>query len=173
MTDRRLGFWSGMPGHLKIRAVCFTLYFLIAAVIFTQMPLLGGALLILPGLWYLLKNWVIDQFAGTTDLDRNDTLSGYTLNYLFDRASNLTRAIVGVLILGTAAVGLGWVSTEDLRLKAAEPTLTERVTDAAGSAVEATKDTTSGWAASAKETTSGWVSGVKSWFGDAPEADTE
>lgn len=170
--ENKSGFWSGMPRPLRIRAVCFALYYLIAGLVFTQSPVLGIIVFVLPGFWYLLKNWIIAEFFGVTDLERADTLTGYTVSYIFNRASNLTRAIVGIAVLLLVAFGLGWTSTEDLRLKAAEPTLTERVTDAAGSAVEATKETTGGWAASAKEKTGGWVSAAKGWFGDDSEDET-
>ena len=168
----KVGYWSGMTGSLKIRAVCFALYFFVAAVIFTQRPILGTVLLVLPGFWYVLKNWVIAEFFGRTELERNDTLTGYTLGYIFNRASNLTRALVAGLAIVLAMFGLGWVSTEDLRLKAAEPTLTERVSDATGSAIDATKETTGGWVGAAKETTGGWVSAAKGWFSDDSEVET-
>lgn len=157
----RNGYWSGMPIDLKGRAVGWGIYYLIALGMFTQSALLGGALLLAPSFWYVAKNLITSEFAGRLDLDRRDTLSGYTLHYLWN-ASVVVRIVLTVLGLGLVLFGLGWISTEDLRLEAAKPTITERVTGAAGSALVATK-----------ETSGGWVETAKSWFdrGEGDDAD--
>lgn len=172
-TQRRAGFWSGMPVDLKGRAIGWAVYYLIAAGIFTQNAILGIVLLVAPGLWYVIRNAFFAEIGSNLDVERKDTVSGYVTSYLWN-ASIYTRG--AMIVLGSVLVlfGLGWISTEDLRLKAAEPTLTEQVTGAAGSVVEATKETTGGWASSAKEKAGGWVSSAKGWFSDdAEEVDAD
>jgi len=159
--ERAPGYWSGMTTAHKVWALIAALYFGAAAYIFLQLPIHGAILFVAPGFWLVTRNALQQR--------KHNTLSAYTLSYLLNRASGLTRALVSTIILGTALAGLGWVSTEDLRVKAAEPTLTERASSAAATAVEATKDTTSGWAASAKETTDGWISTAKGWLSDDSE----
>ncbi len=160
---RRKGYWSGMPTDLKGRAVAWLVYYLIAAAIFPQNAILGIALLVLPGLWYLGKNWLYVEFSAATDLERKNTLSGYTVSYLWN-SSIYVRAVIAVCSLILVTISLGWISTEDLRLEAAKPTVTERVVGAAGTAVDATKEVTGGWVNATKEKTGGWIEGAKSWF---------
>ncbi len=78
-----------------------------------------------------------------------------------------------MIALGSGLVlfGLGWISTEDIRALAGKPpTITERVTDAAGSAVAATREKSGEIAEATKETTGGWISTAKGWFvDDEPE----
>ena len=172
-TTHRKGFWSGMPVDLKGRAIGWSIYYLIAVAIFTQNAILGIILLAAPGLWYVIRNAFFAEVGSSLDVERKETLSGYVVSYLWN-ASIFARGIM--IALGSVLVlfGLGWISTEDMRLKAAEPTLTEQVTGAAGSAVEATKETTAGWASSAKEKAGGWVASAKGWFrDDEDEAETE
>lgn len=154
----RVGFWSGMPTNLKSRAFCWTIYYLLAAFVFTREAILGIVLLLLPGFWYVAKNWLLGEIGRTLDAERKDTLSGYLVRYLFGAAPVFVRVAVGVLTLVTVLLGLGWISTEDLRIEAAKPTLTERVTGAADAAVEATK-----------ETTGGWIDTAKGWFKKDPD----
>ena len=164
-SAQRKGFWSGMPVDLKGRALGWVIYYLIAAWLFSQKPILGIVLLAAPGLWYVVRNLLVAEVGGDLDVERKDTLSGYVVRYLWN-ASLITRG--ALIAIGSFLVlfGLGWISTEDLRLKAAEPTLTDQVTGAAGSLVETTKETTGGWASSARETAGGWVSTAKGWFSD-------
>ncbi|MEO1024376.1 MAG: hypothetical protein AAFX07_02325 [Pseudomonadota bacterium] len=160
------GFWSGMSSGLKAWTIAALLYFGVSAYLFLKEPILGTVLFVLPAFWILAKNYLLAHLFLKTDFERANTLSGYTINFLLFRASTLTKTITGVALLGAVIFGLGWVSTEDLRLEAAKPTLTERVTGTASAAVNATTDSTRGWAASAKETTGNWVSTAKGWFSD-------
>lgn len=148
---KRKGYWSGMPTDLKGRAIGWAIYYLIAAAVFTQNAILGIALLVAPGLWYIVKNLILSELGGNTDVERKDTLSGYTIRYLWN-ASIFVRAAMVVTGLFVVLGGLGWISTEDMRVEAAKPTITERVTGAASAAVEATKEKTGGWIDTAK----GW-----------------
>ena len=149
--SRRNGYWSGMPTNLKARAIGWTVYYVAAAAIFTQNAILGIALMVVPGLWFVLKNWVISEFGGNSDPERKITLSGYTIRHLWN-ASLFTRGVMAVTGLGVILFGLGWISTEEMRIEAAKPTLTERVTGAASGAVAATKEKTGRWV----ETAKGW-----------------
>lgn len=160
------GYLSGMPRRLRVWLVVAVFYYTLAGIVFLNEPLLGALLLLLPAFWTLAKNWVLGNVFLTSDVERSSTLFGYTVDYLFDRASRFTRTIVGTLFLLAVALGLGWVSTEDLRLKAAEPTLTERVTGAANAYAKATKETTAGWATATKRKAEAWVSTAKGWFSD-------
>ena len=160
---RRKGFWSGMPTDLKGRAVAWLVYYLIAAAVFSQNAILGIALLVLPGLWYLGKNWMLGEMSLNTDLERKDTLSGYTVSYVWNSSIYVRAVMVGGSLL-LVMTSLGWISTEDLRFEAAKPTVTERVAGAAGTAVEVTREKTGGWVDATKETTGGWVDTAKGWF---------
>ena len=172
MTGHTVGYWSGMPGHLKIRAVCFALYFLIAAVIFFWEPILGTTLLVLPGIWYVAKNWLFAYFWIRTDMERPTTLSGYTVDHLLNKLSTGTRATLGTVFGLLVLFGLVWTSTEELR-KPEPPTLTERVSGATDRAVEVTKEVTGSAVDATKDTTRGWYATAKRWFAsdeeEAPE----
>lgn len=152
MSNRK-GFFDGMPDGMQIRLVAWIVYFVLCGFAFLQNPILGGALFLLPLFWFVLKNWVLAHFGGTTDFERKDTAIGYTLNYVFFRAAVPVRILSGLGLVAVVLFGLGWVSTENLRFEAAKPTLTERVSTATGNAVDATK-----------EKTGGWVDGIKGWF---------
>jgi len=153
MNDRskNSGFWAGMPTDMKGRAVAWVVYYLIAAVIFSQNSILGIVLLVLPSFWYVGKNLLLGELALTTDLERKSTLGGYTVSHLWN-SSIYVRAVMLVCAALLVMFSLGWISTEDLRAEAAKPTISERVVDATGSAVESTKEKSAGWAATAK----GW-----------------
>ena len=152
MTIRK-GFFEGMPDGMQIRFVAWLVYFAVCGFVFFQYPILGGALFLLPIFWFVAKNWVLTYVGGRTDLERSDTVIGYTLDYLFFDAPLPVRIVSAVTAIALVVFSLGWVSTENLRFEAAKPTLTERVSTATGNAVDATK-----------EKTGGWIDGVKGWF---------
>ena len=76
-----------------------------------------------------------------------------------------------VSLLAMALGGLGWLGTEDLREEAAEPTLTERISESASGMAEGAAAKAGAVADATKETTTGWFATAKGWFiGDpAPE----
>ena len=81
-----------------------------------------------------------------------ETSTGYLLRYLW-RVPRLSQVLLSVVLCVAIIAGLGWISTEKMRVAAKEPTLSERVTTAAEDATEATR-----------ETAGGWLSTAKSWF---------
>ena len=183
MSNRK-GFFEGMPEGAQIRLVAWVLYFFVAAVLFFQNPLIGGTMFVLPVIWFAMKNLVLIHFGGRTDLERNETVIGYTLSYLMFDAPMPVRVISGVAMIVAVLFSLGWVSTENLRAEAAKPTLTERVSTATTDAIDATKEktgalvTSAGDATSAavdatKETTSGWWGKAKGWWKGDEAAPTQ
>ena len=169
------GYWSGLSDGLKIWFVVAVLYLVIAGAVFLINPIVGAVLFVAPAFWSLAKNYLIANLFLSADFERTNTLSGYTADFLLFRASTTTKFVTGGGLMVAVVVGLGWVSTEEFRIETAKPTLTERVTNATGQAVDTTKETTRSWAASAKQTTGNWVSAAKGWFNDneAQTADSE
>ena len=183
MTNRK-GFFEGMPDGMKIRLFAWIAYFVLCGFFFLNSPILGGAMFLLPLFWFVSKNWVLAFLGGRTDLERSDTAIGYTLDYLFFHAPVPVRILSGLAAVAIVVFGLGWVSTENLRLKAAEPTFSERISTATGDAIDATKEktgelvTSAGDATSAavdatKETTNGLWSKAKDWWAGDENAPAE
>ncbi len=141
------GFWSGLPASLKLRATGWAVYYSAAAAAFLWNPIYGALLLVGPSLLFILKNWISGQ-------DQTGPLTAHITTHVWGRWNVFARLGLGLAIIATVTVALGWVATADMRLEAAEPTLTEQVGDAASASVEATKETASGWWDTAK----GWFS---------------
>ena len=141
------GFWSGLPTGLKVRAIGWAAYYSAAAGAFLWNPIHGALLLVGPSLLFILKNWI-------TGTDQTGLLTAHIATHIWGRWTVLARLALGLAIIATATLALGWVATNDMRLAAAEPTLSEQVTDAASASVEATRETASGW----WETAKGWFS---------------
>ena len=159
MTNRQ-GYWSGMPGNMKLRAVFWALYYIVSAVIFVKQPILGALLLVVPAFWCLFWNWLRAEMSFKTDIERGDTLLGYTLGHILNQFSATTRMVLGSVFSIAVLAGLVWVSTEDMRQPPEKPSISERVSGA----VDVTKEKTGGWIDGAKETTGGWVASAKGWF---------
>lgn len=158
MSERQ-SYWSGMSPRMKARLVVLSCYLLFSLGVFSQTPILGVVLLVVPILWMILALWISGEtglafgpFSGS-----KDTLLGYSLRYLWE-ASVLSRVALAILGLVLVVGGLGWISTENMRAEIAKPTLTERATGIVGAAKDATSETTSGWIASAK----GWFGSKES-----------
>ncbi|MEM6387073.1 MAG: hypothetical protein AAF718_12645 [Pseudomonadota bacterium] len=154
MAPKR-GFWSGMTLQLRFRWFLGLGYIVAAIYVASSAPLLGVTLLMLPVFWSVLVIWTGSE-AGVSygPHSRNrETAFSYTIKYLW----NVSRGLKALLaLLGVAAVigGLGWISTENLRVAASEPTLTERAVSTADAAAERTR-----------ETARNWYSTVTGWFG--------
>ncbi len=147
------GFWSGMPAGIKVRFVIGLVFLAVALVVLSQAPLAGIALLMLPILWTVFVIWLgIESGVGFGPFSqKRETAFSYTLRYVW-HASRLARTIFATLVAVIVVGGLGWISTEGLRVEAAKPTLTERVTQTADAATESTRKSVGGWVAKAK----GW-----------------
>lgn len=152
MSDHQ-GYWSGMPAKTKARLTILVVYLVVALVVFSQNPILGTLLLVLPILATVFMLWLSGETGHGFGpfSDRKDSVLGYTMRYLWNRSA-FTRSVLAVGGFIAVVGGLGWLSTEDMRAEAAKPTLTERAASVAESATEATKETASGWFDTAK----GW-----------------
>ena len=169
-SDAPRQFWRDMPTELKARLMGWTIYWLIVAWMVSQGMLLGIALLVAPGLWWVAKSWFLDDFLGIGVMSDKPSLASYTLNFLWE-SSLYVCAFVVVSLIAAALGGLGWLGTEEMRAEAAKPTLTESVAEAAQSAKEgavgmavAARDTAGDLADGTRETTKSWFATAKGWF---------
>lgn len=161
-----LGFWAGMPTRLKARLMGWSIYWAFAIWLTALGSLIGIALAILPLFWFLAKAWIFDSFL---ELDgRGVGLLDYTLGHIWN-ASAIIRTAFLTVCLCLALGGLWWFGTEDLRKAEAEPTLMERISDGASTALDATAETSG----AALETTKGWLDRAKGWFADDEEPPAE
>ncbi|MEO0915696.1 MAG: hypothetical protein AAFY31_01745 [Pseudomonadota bacterium] len=154
-------FWADMPTNIRLRMGIGALYLIASGLLFTVNPLIGISTLMLPILWTVFVIWIGSESGlsfGPHSRAR-ETASGYLVRYLW-RASRPMK--FGVVVLGTCLVlgGLVWISTEGLRVKEAEQTLTGRAADLADRA-----------AVSTKETASRWYEGAKGWFTFGEDSD--
>ncbi|MDJ0638067.1 MAG: hypothetical protein QNJ20_04475 [Paracoccaceae bacterium] len=147
MDQMENGFWSALPTGLQMRAIGWAAYYSAAAGAFLWNPIYGALLLVLPSLLFVLKNWISGQ-------DQTGPLTAHITTHIWGRWHVVARLGLGIAIIASVTIALGWVATADMRLEAAEPTLAEKVGGAASASVEATKETASGWWDTAK----GWFS---------------
>ena len=147
------GFWQGMPADLKGRLVFWFLFLVVALFVISQAPIVGIVLLVLPVLWTVLSVWFGGNAGMSLGPNRGgrETVLGYVSRHLWGASAfmRIAMSLAGVLLVVS---GLAWLSTENMRAKAAELTLTERASVAAEKTTSATVDTTKGWFATAK----GW-----------------
>lgn len=155
-TNTHSGYWSGMSPRLKFRTCSALFYAAFALFVASQWPLFGILLLTAPVLWTVLVIWIgsEDGVSFGPYARTRDTAFGYALRYVW-LGSRLSQWLCVTLVLAATVVGLGWISTEDMRAERATPSLTERASDAAISVSDATRETATGWFATAK----GWFVG--------------
>ncbi|MEO1537389.1 MAG: hypothetical protein AAFR73_06630 [Pseudomonadota bacterium] len=144
-----------MPGGLRIRFIVSVLFLAAVGAVLYVSPIAGIVLFTLPILWTVFVIWTGSEAGvsfGPYSRTR-ETVFSYTLRYLWN-ASTLVRIAVSVLLSAVFIGGLVWMSTENMRAKAVEPSITERAKTAAVSATEVSKEVAVGWFATAK----GWFS---------------
>lgn len=112
----------------------------------------------MPMLWFTFKSWFLIEVLHIWE-PGEPGLASYTLDYVWG-SSIYVRSFVVISFVTAALGGLGWIGTAELREDWAKPTVTERVSEAAGSV----KDTAGDMAESAAEAGQGWWATAKSWF---------
>ncbi|MGR3514808.1 MAG: hypothetical protein ACU0GG_18770 [Paracoccaceae bacterium] len=155
-TNTHSGYWSGMSPRLRVKTALGLMYLIASMFVMSQAPLLGIMLLTVPILFTVLVIWIgsEDGVSFGPYARKRDTAFSYTLRHIW-QGPCLLRWLCGILILTATVVGLGWISTEDMRAEQAAPSLAERASDAATSVSDTTRETARGWFATAK----GWFVG--------------
>lgn len=167
--DTGHSYWAGMTTRLKIRLLVWTIYWTLALWLIYLGSLTGVLMVIAAVFWMLAKVWILNSFL---ELDRHDSkgLLDYTLGHIWTKSVYVRSFFMSATVVAALAA-LGWFGTEDLRIEASAPTLSERISDNAGSLAIGTFEKVSNAAEATKDTTKWWIATAKGWFAsDDPEA---